>query len=365
MDHVEVLQLDNIYRSGDMASLSTVWTGELIYIFGNVQNYTSTNVWTYNVETNLIAPVTIDDFRTKKISKCFLLMPFTGTNLPDISSLSLTLHSPPSSDGEDDPAPEVIPVSDLDICNMSHHQEEIFQFCNGISFSIITYNISYTNYPATPTAVQRKTLLNAIFTDLPADLYFIQECGWVDILNHVETLKLKKNFSICKSYQQIIFYNDEKFEATSISEEYNLAEDGPGVDINRFCITKLTYKAEPNFDFIAISWHADRWGTQNANFFQFVDILVDRLEIPALIGGDFNHTKLKIYEVKDFGRLHYPVDIGEMFGVELNTAFYKPSQFCVRENPTDFFVSTFGPTPVLGLHSVEEIPLEGMYWGKG
>lgn len=246
---------------------------------------------------------------------------------------------------------------------MSHHQDEVLQFCNGISFSVVTYNISHANKPARPSAAQKKHLLTAIFSDLPADTYFLQECSWTDIAKHIATIQLKYKFRWIKSYQQLILFNSKKFTGISLQATIpNIAVDVPR---DRFCVLKLTHKNAPNFDFIAISWHADRWGTQNANFFQFVDILVDRLEIPALIGGDFNHTKLKIYEVKDFGRLHYPVDIGEMFGVELNTAFYKPSQFCVRENPTDFFVSTFGPTPVLGLHSVEEIPLEGMYWGKG
>ncbi|XP_035707243.1 uncharacterized protein LOC118435366 [Folsomia candida] len=59
MDSFEVLQPDTGYKSG---VLSTVWTGELIYIFGNVANYSSPNVWTYNVETNVLAPVTVDDF---------------------------------------------------------------------------------------------------------------------------------------------------------------------------------------------------------------------------------------------------------------------------------------------------------------
>ncbi|OXA55573.1 Kelch-like protein 12 [Folsomia candida] len=68
IDYVDVLQLDTGYTSGD---LSTVWTGEEIYIFGNVQNYTSPNVWTYNVETNLIAPVTIDDFPGEEDQQMF------------------------------------------------------------------------------------------------------------------------------------------------------------------------------------------------------------------------------------------------------------------------------------------------------
>ncbi|XP_035701216.1 uncharacterized protein LOC118433406 [Folsomia candida] len=280
-------------------------------------------------------------------------------NLPDLTQLTLRI----TPDGDAATQPEVIPLSDHDLSNMSHHQDEVLQFCNGISFSVVTYNISHANKPARPSAAQKKHLLTAIFSDLPADTYFLQECSWTDIAKHIATIQLKYKFRWIKSYQQLILFNSKKFTGISLQATIpNIAVDVPR---DRFCVLKLTHKNAPNFDFIAISWHADRFGKLNVSFFKFVDGLVDTEKIPALVGGDFNYTKLKTYEDKNVGRFHYSLDIGEEFHVKLKNVFYKPTQHCVRGSSIDFLVSTFGPWPLLlGLHSAQELSLRGDVMGE-
>lgn len=220
------------------------------------------------------------------------------------------------------------------------------------SIMLVIANIGSDNKVPDKIHIRRKAFAGLLKSEEP-DIVLVQELKWTDKRDGENNWVIWKNIDTPKQYEHVrynehteasVVFDKNKFtvkvpqgkEITNfikkMEDKRKISESPPQ---ERMCIVEIKSKNDPNAHYLFISWHGyykkrsdEEKKKDLSNLFIFIQEISKQMELPFIIGGDFNLNEEKL-------RKRFEKPDGNMF-----LYYYEHLKHKKKVNVIDFYITS-------------------------